>query len=84
MGSGKPGPNAECGWLTFVRNHAKVIVACDFFVVITATFRALYVFVVIEIGSRKILHQNSLPIPRRHGRSSNSGKRYRAVIPTAS
>jgi putative transposase len=45
-------------WLTFVRNHAKVIVAADFFVVITAAFRTLYVFVVIEIGSLKILHQN--------------------------
>src|SRR5262245_15571584 len=30
-------------WLTFVRNHAKVMVACDFFVVITAAFRTLYV-----------------------------------------
>ena len=28
-------------WLTFVHNHAKGIVACDFFVVITATFRTL-------------------------------------------
>ena len=45
-------------WLTFVRNHAKVMVACDFFVAITAAFRTLYVFVVIEIGSRQILHQN--------------------------
>jgi hypothetical protein len=45
-------------WLTFVRNHAKVIVACDFFVVITAAFRTLYVFVVMEIGSRRILHYN--------------------------
>jgi hypothetical protein len=43
-------------WLTFVRNHAQVMVACNFFVVITAAFRTLYVFVVIEIGSRKILH----------------------------
>jgi hypothetical protein len=25
--------------MTFVRNHAKGIVACDFFVVVTATFR---------------------------------------------
>jgi hypothetical protein len=30
--------------MTFVRNHAKGIVACDFFVVVTATFRVLYVF----------------------------------------
>ena len=29
--------------LTFVRNHAKVMVACDFFVVITAAFQTLYV-----------------------------------------
>src|SRR5215471_21394069 len=51
-------PDPKQRWLTFVRNHAKVMVACDFFVVITATFRTLYVFVVIEIGSRKILHHN--------------------------
>ena len=51
-------PDPKQRWLTFVRNHAKVVVACDFFVVITAAFRTLYVFVVIEIGSRKILHQN--------------------------
>jgi putative transposase len=29
--------------LTFIRNHARVIVACDFFVAVTATFRILYV-----------------------------------------
>ena len=51
-------PDPKQRWLTFVRNHAKVIVACDFFVVITAAFRTLYVFVVMEIGSRQILHQN--------------------------
>jgi transposase InsO family protein len=51
-------PDPKQRWLTFLRNHAKVMVACDFFVVITATFRTLYVFVVIEMESRKILHQN--------------------------
>ena len=45
-------------WSTFVRNHAKVIVACDFFVSVTASFRILYVFVAMEIGSRRILHFN--------------------------
>ena len=45
-------------WSTFVRNHAKVIVACDFFVSVTASFRVLYVFVAMEIGSRRILHCN--------------------------
>jgi hypothetical protein len=51
-------PDPQQRWLTFVRNHAKVMVACDFLVVITAAFRTLYVFVIIEIGSRKILHYN--------------------------
>ena len=45
-------------WMTFVRNHAKAILACDFFVTVTASFRILYVFVVMEIGSRWIVHFN--------------------------
>ena len=51
-------PDPKQRWTTFVRNHAKGIVACDFFVVVTATFRVLYVFVVMEIGTRRIVHQN--------------------------
>jgi hypothetical protein len=30
----------------FVRNHARRILACDFFVVVSATFRVFYVFAV--------------------------------------
>jgi putative transposase len=45
-------------WATFVRNHAQAIVACDFCVAITATFRLLYVFVVMEHASRRLLHIN--------------------------
>jgi len=45
-------------WSTFVRNHAHAIVACDFCVAVTATFRLLYVFVVIEHASRRLLHVN--------------------------
>src|SRR5215467_9968580 len=45
-------------WMTFVRNHAQAIVACDFCVVVTATFRLLYVFVVMEHTTRRILHTN--------------------------
>src|SRR5262245_20730125 len=56
-------PDPKQRWLTFVRNHAKVIVACDFFVVISAAFRTLYVFVVMEIGSRQILHLNATAHP---------------------
>jgi transposase InsO family protein len=45
-------------WAAFVRNHAKGIVACDFMVSVTASMRVLYVFVAMEIGSRRILHTN--------------------------
>jgi transposase InsO family protein len=45
-------------WSTFVRNHASAVLACDFFVVVTTTFRVLYVFVVLEVGSRRIRHWN--------------------------
>ncbi len=42
----------------FLKNHAKAILACDFFVAVTATFRMLYVFVVIEHGTRRLAHVN--------------------------
>ena len=45
-------------WKTFIQNHATAIVACDFFISVTATFRVLYVFVAMEVGSRRILHFN--------------------------
>jgi putative transposase len=41
-----------------VRNHASAVLACDFFMVVTATFRVFYVFVVLEVGTRRILHWN--------------------------
>src|SRR6266478_3185971 len=51
-------PRGEQRWSTFLRNHATAILACDFFVVVTATFRMLYVFVVIEHGTRRLAHLN--------------------------
>jgi putative transposase len=52
------GGGTDQRWATFVRNQAKGIVACDFFISVTLTFRVLYVFVAMEIGSRRILHCN--------------------------
>jgi putative transposase len=50
-------------WGTFVRNHASETLACDFFVAVTATFRLVYVFLVLEIGTRRILHWNTTEHP---------------------
>ena len=56
-----PPPRSRSGsqaWSTFVRNHARSVLACDFFVAVTATFRLVYVFVVMEVGTRRIVHWN--------------------------
>ena len=45
-------------WSTFLKNHAAAIIACDFLVAVPATFRMLYVFVVIEHGTRRLAHVN--------------------------
>jgi transposase InsO family protein len=42
-------------WQKFIRNHAQAIVACDFMVAVTARFRILYVFLLIEVGSRRVV-----------------------------
>jgi putative transposase len=43
---------------TFLRNHTKAIITCDFFVTVTATLRLLYALVMIEHGSRRLVHLN--------------------------
>jgi putative transposase len=43
-------------WATFLRNHAKDIWAVDFLQTHDLFFRAIFVFVVIELGSRRLLH----------------------------
>jgi len=56
-----PKPNAPRGdqtWRTFIRNHGKEVWACDFLTQHTAFFAVAYVFVIMEIGSRRIIHVN--------------------------
>ena len=60
-------------WSTFVRNHARWVLASDFFVVVTATFRVTYVFVVLEVGTRRILHWNVTEHPTADWTASSFG-----------
>jgi len=42
-------------WSTFLRNHASQIWACDFLQTYDAMFRTVSVFVIIELGSRRLV-----------------------------
>jgi len=54
----RPRPPRNQRWATFVQNHATEIIACDFFTSVAAAFQVMYVFIAMEIGSRRILHVN--------------------------
>jgi putative transposase len=45
-------------WRTFLKNHAKDLIALDFFTVPTATFRVLFVLLVLSHGRRRLVHFN--------------------------
>jgi transposase InsO family protein len=46
------------GWRTFLKNHAADLIALDFFTVPTATFRVLFVLVMLTHGRRRLVHFN--------------------------
>jgi hypothetical protein len=60
-----------------VRNHARSVLASDFFVVVTATFRVIYVFVVLEVGTRRILHWNVTE----HPTAEWTAQQFRMIVP---
>ena len=45
-------------WSTFLKAHGQDIWACDFVPVVTLFFKTLYVFVVVHLGSRRVVHIN--------------------------
>jgi putative transposase len=50
-------------WRTFLENHAQEIVSIDFFTVPTASFRVLFVLLVLSNHRRQILHFNVSAAP---------------------
>ena len=53
MAPARPRPGAPS-----FSNHAKEVWACDFLTQYTAFFAVVYVFVIMEVGSRRIVHVN--------------------------
>src|SRR5712692_11134713 len=45
-------------WRTFLANHAGTLVCIDFLTVATATFRVLYVFLMLSFDRRRVVHWN--------------------------
>ena len=56
MNSVRGSLSAQQTWVTFLRNHASQIWACDFLQTYDLFFRSVFVFVIIELGSRRIVH----------------------------
>ena len=56
MGRAKGPRDRSTTWLPFLRNHLDVSWAIDFFIVVTANFSFLYVFLVFDHGRRKVVH----------------------------
>ena len=54
---------ADQTWKAFLQNHVKELVAVDFLTVPTATFRVLYVFLVLAHERRRVLHFNITDSP---------------------
>lgn len=52
----KPSREPQQTWSTFLHNHARDVSACDFLPVIDLTFRTLFVFFIIELSSRRVVH----------------------------
>ena len=50
-------------WRAFLNNHAKDIASVDFFTVPTATFRVLFVFLVLSNDRRRVIHFNVTESP---------------------
>ena len=52
----EPADSSQQTWSTFLRNHATQIWACDFVHTYDLFFRSIFVFVIIELGSRRLVH----------------------------
>ena len=59
----RPAAPPSQSWRTFLANHVQQIVAADFFVVPTATYRLLFVLVILAHDRRRLVHVAVTPHP---------------------
>jgi hypothetical protein len=52
----RPANRPSQSWRTFLANHVQQIAAADFFVVPTATYRLLFVLVILAHERRQVVH----------------------------
>ena len=52
----RPATPSSQSWRTFLANHVQQIAAADFFVVPTATYRLLFVLIILAHDPRRVVH----------------------------
>jgi hypothetical protein len=68
-------------WRTFLSNHVQQMASIDFFTVPNATFRILFVFVVLSHARRRVMHFHERNTRLRSGLCSKFAKRSRGTRP---
>ena len=58
----RSGPPSQT-WRTFIQNHMSDLAAIDFFTVHTIGFRTLYVFLILSLDRRRVIHFNTTENP---------------------
>jgi len=71
-------------WRTFLQNHVADLASVDFFVVPKATFRVLYLFIILLHPRRRIVHFNVTGCPTSFWtgaiRPSRDGSSHRTIV----
>ena len=76
------GPPSQ-SWQTFLQNHSKELISLDFFTVPTASFKVLFVLVILSNDRRRILHLNVTDHPTAVWTARQLGKNTACHVQTA-